>query len=189
MVFSGGMCGFLGGCMVFLGGAWFFRGEGGIHGFLGGYMWFFWGCAWFFQGGMHGGDRKLGGPPLHQPNDQSVCVSTLSTLRGACMVFPGGMCGFFGGACVVFSGGMCGFFGGVCMVFSGGMHGFFGGGCVGLDEIRSMSGWYASYWNALLFMMCFLFFRLIEFWFRFLIVVLQNGAGRRTFWQIFRQLK
>ena len=26
-----------------------------------------------------------------------------------------------------------------------------GGACMGYDEIRSMSGWYASYWNAFLF--------------------------------------
>ena len=34
--------------------------------------------------------------------------------------------------------------GGACMFFSG-------GACVGYDEIRSMSGWYASYWNAFLY--------------------------------------
>ena len=77
--------------------------------------------------------------------------------------FPGDVCGFFRGWGV----GMV--FQGVCMVFSGcegcawffpgGMHGFFPGGvrvffwggvCVGYDQIRSMSGWYASYWNAFL---------------------------------------
>ena len=26
-----------------------------------------------------------------------------------------------------------------------------GGACIRYDEIRSMSGWYASYWNAFLF--------------------------------------
>ena len=36
------------------------------------------------------------------------------------------------------------------MVFWGGMHGFFWGVCIGYDEIRSMSGRYASYWNAFL---------------------------------------
>ena len=40
-------------------------------------------------------------------------------------------------------GGVCGFLGGVCGFFEGGMHGFF-------DEIRSMHGQYASYWNAFL---------------------------------------
>ena len=33
-------------------------------------------------------------------------------------------------------------------VVAGGMHGW--GVCVGYDEIRSMSGQYASYWNAFL---------------------------------------
>ena len=44
-----------------------------------------------------------------------------------------------GGACVVAGG---------CMVV--------GGVCVGYDEIRSMSGRYASYWNA--FLLCFVMF-------------------------------
>ena len=34
------------------------------------------------------------------------------------------------------------------MVFLGGVRGFFG--CIGYNEIRSMSGQYASYWNAFL---------------------------------------
>ena len=89
--------------------------------------------------------------------------------RGVCMVFSGGHAwGFFGGhawffwgACVVFWGGMHGFFQGACMVFWRGVHGFFsgracmvffsGGGMHGLyNEIWSMSGRYASYWNAFL---------------------------------------
>ena len=47
-------------------------------------------------------------------------------------------------------GGMRGFLvgWGACMVFLGGVHGFFG--CIGYNEIRSMSGWHASYWNAFL---------------------------------------
>ena len=53
------------------------------------------------------------------------------------------------GACVVAGGvrvvgGVCGC-GGACMVVGGG-----GGACVAYDEIRSMSGRYASYWNAFL---------------------------------------
>ena len=40
---------------------------------------------------------------------------------------------------------------GVCGFFRGGMSGFSGGACVGYDEIRSMSGWYACYWNAFLY--------------------------------------
>ena len=63
---------------------------------------------------------------------------------GMCMV--GGVHGC-GGACMVV---------GACTVV-GGMHrcggGVVAGGvCVGYNEIRSMSGRYASYWNAFLFM-------------------------------------
>ena len=75
----------------------------------------------------------------------------------------GGMCGFIWGACVVlfgehawfYLGGMCGFIPGGVVLF-GGMRGFIQGGHVwffqffGYNEIRSMSGRYASYWNAFL---------------------------------------
>ena len=57
-------------------------------------------------------------------------------------------------------GGMCGCRG-VCVVAGGhawllgGMHGWGDvwswGACIGYNEIRSMSGRYASYWNAFLF--------------------------------------
>ena len=76
------------------------------------------------------------------------------------MVAPGGACMVFGGACMVFSGGCMVFSRGACVFFSrghacfflGGMRGFLrGGACVGYDEIRSISGRYASYWNAFLF--------------------------------------
>ena len=51
------------------------------------------------------------------------------------------------GACVIVGG---------CVWLQGGVHGCGGvrggrGACVGYDEIRSMSGQYASYWNAFLF--------------------------------------
>ena len=93
--------------------------------------------------------------------------------RGAYMVVGGDMCGCWG-ACMVTKGehawlwgGMCGCWGGMhgcqgacgcwgaCMVagghaWLGGMCGR-GGACVGYDEIRSMSGRYASYWNALMY--------------------------------------
>ena len=81
--------------------------------------------------------------------------------RGACMVAPGGhmwfylggMRGFIWGACMVLCGGACMvlFSRGACMVLfsKGGMHGFFS--FFGYNEIRSMSGWYTSYWNAFLF--------------------------------------
>ena len=75
------------------------------------------------------------------------------------MVGPGGMHGwsggctwfFWGGHAWFLLGGVCVFFQGACMVFSGGVCVVFSGGaCVGYDEIRSMSGQYASYWNAFL---------------------------------------
>ena len=73
-------------------------------------------------------------------------------LRGACVVAPGGghawlllggMHGCSRGHAWLLGGGMCGCSWGACLVFSG-------GACIGYDEIRSMSGRYASYWNAFL---------------------------------------
>ena len=95
------------------------------------------GCAWLWGacmvvGGMHG-------------------------CQGMCMV-AGGMCGCGGhawlwGACMV-AWGACVVARGVCMV-AGGMHGCGGhewlrGAYMGYDEILSMNGRYASYWNAFL---------------------------------------
>ena len=58
--------------------------------------------------------------------------------------YSGGMGGFiWGGHAWFYSGGHAWFYSG------GGMHGFFS--FFGYNEIRSMSGWYASYWNAFLF--------------------------------------
>ena len=58
---------------------------------------------------------------------------------GACVVAPGGgMRGCSGGGHVWL------LLGGHAWLLWGGMRGFF-------DEIRSMSGWYASYWNAFLY--------------------------------------
>ena len=103
------------------GHAWFYLG---VHGFIQGVCGFIWGA-----GGMRG------------------------FIWGACMVL-------FGGACVVLFGGACMvLFGGACMVLFGGIRGFIqgGGGMCGFfsffryNEIRSMSGQYASYWNAFLF--------------------------------------
>ena len=87
---------------------------------------------------------------------------------GACMVM-GGVHGC-AGACVVAGGhawlqgvvvgGMCVCGGGMCgrKKALGEVHGWgacvaAGGACVGHDEIRSMSGRYASYWNAFLFLL------------------------------------
>ena len=63
-------------------------------------------------------------------------LSVILLTGGACVVAPGGR-----GHAWFFQGGVV-FLGGV--VFSGGV-------CIVYDEIRSMSGWYASYWNAFLF--------------------------------------
>ena len=105
------------------------------------------GHAWFYSGG--------------------ACMVLFG---GACMVlfgghawfYSGGMRGFIWGACVVLFGGMRGFIrghawfiqGGHAWFYSrGGMHGFFS--FFRYNEIRSMSGRYASYWNAFLSSMCF----------------------------------
>ena len=74
-------------------------------------------------------------------------------LRGACVVALGGwgdMRGCSGGACVVAPGGHAWLlWGGVCGCSGRGMRG------IRRDtEIRSMSGQYASYWNAFLFVLC-----------------------------------
>ena len=61
--------------------------------------------------------------------------------QGACMVAGGGMHGRRG-ACMVAGGHAWWCSEGACMVA--------GGACVGYDEIRSMSGQYASRWNAFL---------------------------------------
>ena len=96
------------------------------------------GCAW--QGGVHVFIR-LGGRAWFY--------------SGGCMVlFGGGVRGFiWGGVCGFIRGGMRGF-------IRGGVHGFIRGGGMrvffsfsGYNEIRSMSGRYASYWNAFLLSM------------------------------------
>ena len=72
--------------------------------------------------------------PVFLPAANEVCEGYVFT--GVCLSTPGG-------------GGVRG-----C---SGGAWFFPGrGACIGYDEIRSMSGRYASYWNAFLFMFCFL---------------------------------
>ena len=103
--------------------------RGGVHGCRG-CVWLPGGHAWL--GGMHGcqgGVLDCGG-----------CV----WLPGACMVAGGwgcqGACVAFWGACVVV-GGHVWLPGGLCMV---------AWGCVGYNKIWSMSGRYASYWNAFL---------------------------------------
>ena len=123
----GGMRGCSGGCVVAPGGhAWLLRGVGA--------------CVVAPRG---------------------VCVVALRghtwLLGGACVVALGGVW-LLRGACVVaLGGGMCGFiWGGMHGFIQGGMHGFIQGGMHGFfsffryNEIQSMSGQYASYWNAFL---------------------------------------
>ena len=78
-------------------------------------------------------------------------------LRGHVWLLQGGMCGCSGGVpgcsqegghAWLLWGGHAWLLGG-CGCSQGGVCGFF-------DEIRSMSGRYASYWNAFLFMLCFI---------------------------------
>ena len=80
----------------------------------------------------------------------------------------GVMCGC-GGSCVVVGGDMCGCGGHACLrgdvhgckgvcVVAGGCMCSCGGACVGYDEIRSMSGRYASYWNAFLLRLSLVYF-------------------------------
>ena len=83
------------------------------------------GVRGFIQGGMHG---FIWG-----------CAWFYS--GGHVWFYLGGMHGFIRGACVVL-------FGGACMVFPGGCAWFFS--FFGYNEIWSMSGRYASYWNAFL---------------------------------------
>ena len=106
--------------------------------------------------------------------DMRGCWGGACMVAGVCVVAGGLVDG--GGGVVVrghawLLGGMCGCWEGVCMVAGGhawlpgegawmvaGGHGWLPGGmrgcrgaCVGYDEMRSMSGRYASYWNAFLF--------------------------------------
>ena len=104
----------------------------------------------------------------------SVCPhgGTCGFILEACLVLLGGMHGFIWGVCGFiwgcvhgfiwgvhgfirghawfYLGGMCGFIHGACVVFpGGGVHVFFS--FFGYNEMQSMSGRYASYWNAFLY--------------------------------------
>ena len=103
---------------------------GGMHGFIRGVcMVLFGGHAWFYLGA-----------------------------GGVCMVLSRGHVWFYLGGCAWFYlGGMRGFIWGAVVVLSRGHMWFYPGGGVrgfssffGYNEIRSMSGRYASYWNAFL---------------------------------------
>ena len=114
-------------CMVVL---------GGVRGCSGGHAWLLWGACMVALGGH------------------------AWLLRGACVVALGGHAWLLGGACVVALGGHAWLLRGeVCGCSQGGARGCSGGmvapggGVRGIrrdTEIRSMSGRYASYWNAFL---------------------------------------
>ena len=107
------------------GGAWFYLGD--MCGFI-------WGACMVLFGGMHG----------------FIQGSMHGFIWGACMVLFRGVHGFIWGACVVLFGGCVWFYsGGILGFIWGGMRGFFS--FFGYNEIRSMSGRYASYLNAFLF--------------------------------------
>ena len=82
-----------------------------------------------------------------------VAAGDVHGCRGACMVAQG-MRGWWWGGVMCGCRGACVVVGGACMVAGGhawllgGVHGCGGGACIGYGEIRSMSGRYASYWNA-----------------------------------------
>ena len=135
------------------------------------------GCAWLLWGGMRGCSR--GG--MCGCCGVGACVVALGggmhgCSRGACMVAPGGVCVVAprgggmrgcsqgrghawllqeGGHAWLLLGGMCGCSRGGVNGCLGGVHGF-------SDEIWSMSGRYASYWNAFLFLNFFHFTKCLK---------------------------
>ena len=98
------------------------------------------GHAWLL-----GGVCGFGG--VHGCGGHAWLLGGVFVVAGGCAWLPGGMHGCWGG-------GMCGWEGmldwGPCVV-AGGMRGCEGGACIGYNEIQSMSGQYASYWNTFLF--------------------------------------
>ena len=112
-----------------------------------------------------GGVRGCSGGALVAPGGGMhgcFCVVALGghawLLRGACVVALGGHAWLlWGGVRGCSGGGVHGFCWGACMVFSGGVCVVFSRGALGYDEIRSMSGRYASYWNAFLFLKILVF--------------------------------
>ena len=96
-----------------------------------------------------------------------MVVGGVHDFWGVCMVARGRECMVVGGHAWLPGGGHAWLLGGhewlpggvhgcwgACVVAWGGIHGCRGawlwGACIGYDEIRSMSGRYASYWNAFL---------------------------------------
>ena len=145
--------------------------QGGMHGCSGGgHVWLLWGACMVAPGGGMCGCS--GGAFMVAPGGHGCS-------RGACVVAPGGHAWLLlGGMHGCSWGGVCGCSGGgghawllpggqrVWLLQRGGMCGCSrGGGVRGFfDEIRSMSGRYASYWNAFLFKKCvdFIVIRIME---------------------------
>ena len=120
------MRGCSGRCMVLFGGMrGFIRGACVV--LFGGCAWFYLGGAWFYSG---------------------ACMVLFGSMRG----FIRGHVWFYLGGCMVLFGGHAWFYSGACVVLfgGGGMRGFFS--FFGYNEIRSISGRYASYWNAFFFL-------------------------------------
>ena len=140
---GGGMRGFIRGACVVL--------FGGVRGFIRG------GRAWFYSGGVC--MVLFGGRAWFYSGGCVVLFGGHGFIRGACVVlFGGGHAWFYSGGAWFYLGGMHGFIrGGMRGFIRGGMRGFIRGGVrgfssfFGYNEIRSMSGRYASYWNAFLF--------------------------------------
>ena len=125
----GGVCACGGGACMVAGGVCACRGVHGCWGacvVVGGHAWLARACV--VGKGMHGcwGSCVVAGGHVWLPGEHAW-------LLGACMVV-GGVC-WLPGACMV----------------GGGCAWLWGGACIGYGEIRSMSGRYASYWNAFLF--------------------------------------
>ena len=81
-------------------------------------------------------------------NEQAVHDCWGACVVAGCVCGCQGACLFARGACMVARGHA--WLQGACVVVGGGVHGW--GACIGYDKIQSMSGWYASYWNA--FLLC-----------------------------------
>ena len=135
---------------------------------LGGHAWLLMGgvrgCSWGVRMVAQGGHAWLldGACMVAHGGGMHGCLGGVCGCLGVCVVARGACVVAHGGACMVARGGMrgCSWGGmhrcsGACVVSPGGMRGCSGGGgaCVFffLNEVRSMSGRYASYWNAFLF--------------------------------------
>ena len=121
-------------CPHWAGHAWFYSGGG-----WGACMVLFGGCVWFYSGGVHG--FIWGHVWFYLGGVHGFIQGHAWFYSGACMVLFGGHAWFYLGACMVL-------FGGHAWFYSGRMHGFLS--FFGYNEVRSMSEWYASCWNAFL---------------------------------------